>query len=92
VLPEIAESMQRCQQSLVVARMEADCWFVEHVQHSRQPGADLRREADALGFATRQGRAGAGEGEVVEPDIDQELQSGADLAEHLARPPADHGP
>jgi hypothetical protein len=38
-------------QPAVVALVQPDRRLVEHVQHAREPGADLRREADALRLA-----------------------------------------
>jgi hypothetical protein len=49
----------RAEQSLVVARVEADGRFVEDVEHADQTAADLAGEPDALRFAAREGRGGA---------------------------------
>ena len=58
---EIAQPVQRADQPLVVALVQADRRLVEHVQHARQLAAELRREPDALRLAARQraGRRGA---------------------------------
>ena len=45
---EVAQPPQRPQQAFVVALVQADGGFVQHVQHAGQPGADLRGEADSL--------------------------------------------
>jgi hypothetical protein len=37
-----------CQQAVVVALVQADGRFVEHVHHAGQAGADLRGQPDAL--------------------------------------------
>ena len=49
----VAERLQRTEQDLVVARVQADRRLVEHVAHALQVAAELRREADALRFAAR---------------------------------------
>ena len=49
---------QRVEQHLVVARMQADRGFVQHVTHALQVRAELRGQADTLRFAARQGRRG----------------------------------
>ena len=59
--------------------------FVQHVHHPDQAGADLRGQADALRFAAGQGVGLAFEGEVVEPDIDQEAEPLADFLDDLGR-------
>jgi hypothetical protein len=61
--------------------MQPDRRLVEHVEHAGQAGADLRGEPDALALAAGQRAGGAGEGQIIEPDIDQEFQPGADLFE-----------
>ena len=69
---EVAQALQRVQQPGVVALVQADRRLVEHVEHAGQAGADLRGEADALALAAGQRAGGARQGQVVEPDIDQE--------------------
>ena len=47
----VAQLLQRGDQARVVAGMEADGGFVEHVQYARETAPDLRGEADALHLA-----------------------------------------
>ena len=42
-------------QAVVVALVQADAGFVQHVHHSSQARANLRRQADALRLSARQG-------------------------------------
>ena len=49
---ELAEPDERVDEALVVALVQPDRWFVEHVQHTDQSAADLRCKTDALGLAT----------------------------------------
>ncbi len=76
---EIAEVAERVEQAGVVALVEADRRLVQHVEHAGEARADLRGEADALALAAGQRAGGAGERQVVQPDIDQEFQPLADL-------------
>ena len=76
---EVAQALQRAEQALVVALVQADRGLVEHVEHAGEAGADLRGEADALALAARQRAGGAGQRQVVEADIDQEGEAVADL-------------
>jgi hypothetical protein len=46
--------LQRPEQPVVVALVQADRRFVEHVHHAGQPGADLRGEPDPLRLAAGQ--------------------------------------
>ena len=59
---QVAELLQRAEQPRVVARVQADRRFVEHVQHAAQAAADLAGQANALRLAAgerrrRRGRA-----------------------------------
>ena len=82
---QIAEFLQGGQQPGVVAGVQADRRFIEHIEHSAQPAADLGREADALHFAAGKRGGRPGEREVVEPHVDQELGAIADFAVDFAR-------
>ena len=75
----VAQVLQRRQQPAVVALVQPDRRLVEHVEHARQPGADLARQPDPLALAARQRAGVARQRQVVEPDIDQEPQPLADL-------------
>src|SRR5262249_35120174 len=83
-----AELLERRQQAGVVALVKADRRLVEDVQHADQARADLRRQSNALRFATRQRFRRATKGEVVEADVDQKAQS---LAHFLENRPGDFG-
>ena len=76
---DVAQVLQRGQQAVVVALVQADRRFVEHVHHAGQARADLRRKPDALRLAARQRFGRAVERQVIEPDVVQELQPVDDL-------------
>ena len=80
---DVAQPLERRDHLHVVLRMQPDARLVEHVEHPHQPGSDLCRQADALRLAAGQRAGPAIEAEVVEPDSEQELETGADLLEHL---------
>ncbi len=79
----VAQVLQRLQQAVVVALMEADRRLVEHVHDAGQAGADLRRQPDALRLAAGQRFGRAFEAQVIEADVDQEAQPGGDFLEDL---------
>ena len=64
--------------------MQADRRLVEHVEHSDQTGADLRREPNPLCLTAGQRRRRARQGQVLQPDVEQEAEPRLDLLEHLA--------
>ncbi len=82
---EIAQSLERSQQPLIVALMQPDRRLVQHVKHAREAGADLRRQPDALAFAARQRARRARQRQIFQTDIVQERQAGADFLEHARR-------
>ncbi len=69
---EVAQVLERVEQACVVALVQADRRFVQHVHDAGQAGADLRREADALRLAAGERLGRAVERQVVEADVDQE--------------------
>ncbi len=81
---EVAQALERFEQPVVVALVEADTRLVEHVEHARQPAADLAGEANALALAAAERAAGAVEVEVIEPDVVEEAQPLVDLFQDRA--------
>ena len=79
---QVPEPHEGLDQPAVVALVQADARLVEHVEHADEARADLRREPDALRLAAGQRAGRAVEGEVVQPDVDEELQPLVDLLEH----------
>ena len=84
---QLLQPHQRLDEAVVVALVQADGRLVEDVQHADETRPDLGREPDALRLAAGQRRRRAVEGQVVQPDVDQEAQPGVDLLED---PLADH--
>ena len=82
-IPEIAQPAQRAEQPRVVALMQADARFVQHVKNAGQPGTDLRRQPDSLRFAAGKRAALAIEREIAEADLDEKLQARLNLANHF---------
>ena len=70
------QAVQRAEQDVVVARVQADGGFVQHVAHALQVAAELGGQADALGFAAAQGGRAAIEGEVAQADLFQKVEPG----------------
>src|SRR5439155_11854601 len=66
-----------------VPRVQADRWFVEHVERADELGSELIGEIDPLGFSPRQGARLTREGEVAEPDPQQKREFGVELAQDL---------
>ncbi|OPZ73933.1 MAG: hypothetical protein BWY82_00934 [Verrucomicrobia bacterium ADurb.Bin474] len=86
----VAQTNQRVDQTLVIARMQPDGGFIEHVEHTGQVRAKLRRQTDALGLATRKRKGLAIQRQVFDPHLLHECQAldylGIDIGHD--RPPA----
>ena len=63
---QLGQPAQRRQQSVVVARVQADRRLVEDVKHAHQPRADLAGQPDPLRFAAGERRRGPIERQVVQ--------------------------
>ncbi len=84
-IAQIAQPRQRAEQAFVVALVQADGWLVQHIHHADQAGADLAGQPDALGFAAGERIGLAVQGQVIQPDIDQEAQPLADFLDDALR-------
>ena len=80
---EVAQTFQRGDEAFVVALVQADARLVQNVEHAGQAAADLRGEADALGFAAGEGSALAFEGEVSQADFFEESEAAGDFFDDL---------
>ena len=49
---DIAQMDEGFEQAFIVALVQADRGFVQHIKHACEARADLRGQADALAFAT----------------------------------------
>ena len=76
---EVAQVLERAQQSLVVALVQADRRLVEDVHDAGQARAHLAGEPDALRFAAGQRLGAAIQRQVVEAHVDQEAAAGRRL-------------
>ena len=78
-VPLIAQVLQRGQQPVIVALMQADRRLVQHIKHPGQAGPDLAGQPDALRFPARQRAGIARQRQVIQPDIHQEPKTLADF-------------
>ena len=76
---EVAQPLERADQPVVVALVQADRRLVEDVEHADELRADLRREPQALRLAAGEGRRRAVEVQVADADVVEERQPLADL-------------
>ena len=81
---EVAQPLERPDQLLVVALVQADRGLVEDVEDADQAGADLGREPDPLRLAAGERGRGALQRQVADPDRVEEAQPLADLADDQA--------
>ena len=79
-ITEVTQRFERFDQPLVVALVQTDGRFIEHVEHSTQARTDLRSQTNALAFAAGKGGGIAVEREIAEPDRVEKFQPLHDLA------------
>jgi hypothetical protein len=79
------QRLQRGQQLLIVARVQADGRLVQNVEHAAEIGAELRGQADALRLAARERGSAAAQLQIPQPDFAQKLQAFADFRQDVAR-------
>ena len=84
---EVAKPLERLDQLLVVALMQADRRLVQDVQHADQRRTDLRRQPDPLGLPARQRGRSPVHRQIADADVVQEAQPLLDLAQHQPRDP-----
>src|SRR2546426_8188585 len=77
--------MERVQQLLVVARMQADRRFVEHVENAAEIRAELRRKPNPLGLAAGERRDAAAKLQIAESDFAEKFQALANFGKDVAR-------
>ena len=73
-IADVAQALERRDHLDVVFGMQPDARLVEHVQHSHEARADLRRQPDPLRFAAGERPRAAIEVEIVESDAQQQFQ------------------
>ena len=61
--------------------MQTDARLVEDVERAHERTAQRGGQLDALAFAAAERVGGAVEGEVVQTDVEEELQTGVDFGE-----------
>ena len=67
----------------IVAGVQADGRFIQHVEHAGEIGAELSGQADALGLAAGEGGGGAVELEVAQADPVHKAQALFDLGQQF---------
>ena len=80
---QVPQVLQRAQQLVVVPLVQADGGFVQNIQHAHQGRTDLGSQPDPLALAAGKGSRRAGQGQIAQSHIRQELQAGLDLLDDL---------
>ena len=79
---QVAETEQGLDQTLIVPLVKTDAWLIEDVEDTDETGTDLCGEPDSLRLSSGQSGRRPAEGQIVEPNIEQELDPRLDLFEH----------
>ena len=81
----IPQVLQGVEQPLVVALVQSDRRFVQHVEHPGQPRPDLARQTNPLALTARQRVGLPRQGQVLQPHIDQESEPVPQLLQDRCR-------
>ena len=80
---QVAKFVQRVQQALIIAGMQSNSWFVQHIKHATQAAAQLARQTDPLEFPSRQSCGSTSQCEVFQTHIAKETQPALNFAYDL---------
>ena len=69
-----AQGLERGDEPVVVAGVQPDGRFIEHVQHAGEVGAELRGQPDALGLAAGKCFGGPVKREIAKADVIEEFE------------------
>ena len=80
--------MQCADQTLIVAWVETDCRFVQHVKHTAQAATQLTGKSDSLRLAVGKRSRSSAERQVLESHITEALEHplGAGVADRDPQP------
>ena len=78
-IAQIPQSLQGCQQLVVILLVQADAGLIQNIGHANQSRSDLGRETDSLGLSAREGSGGSGEGQVIQSHIHEKSHPAPDL-------------
>jgi len=81
---EIAKLFEGAEEAIVVAGVQADGRLVENVEDPAEARADLRGEANALGFAAGKRGGGTAEAEIAEAYSKKKVEALGDFFEGAA--------
>ena len=77
----VAQFLERLDEALVIALMQADAGLVQNIQNTCQLRADLCGQSDALRFAARQGSRWTIHIEIVDADVEEEMHALVDFTQ-----------
>src|SRR4030043_115996 len=82
-IAQVAQTLHGLDKSIVIGGMQADGRLIADIEHAHQAAANLGGKADTLGLSTAQGHRSALGGKVVQPDILEKAEAGADFLKNL---------
>ena len=79
----VAQALEHADQARGIGRVQADRRFVQNIERSAKPVAELGGEIDALKLAARKRLGQARQREIAHADFVEELHAALDLGENL---------
>ena len=78
-IADVAQVLQQTNQTIVVARMQTNRRFVQHIQGADQRRSEICGQLNSLRLTSRQSRSQTIERQIIQPHLDQEFQSPANF-------------
>ena len=82
-IPQVTQTLQCCDQLIIVTLMQSDTRLIQNVRHTNQTGTNLGCQTDTLCFSTRQGSRCTRQRQIIQTDIDHEPKSCLNLLQYL---------
>ena len=81
-IANIAQTLQRLNKPVVIALVQTNGRFIEHIKYTGQTGTNLRSQTDALCLAARKRGCAAIQGQVIQTDVQKEAQPSLGFLEY----------
>src|SRR5690348_460017 len=83
-ITEVAKISQGTKQTTVISLVQSNAWFIQNVENTGQPGADLSSQPDSLRFAAGKGAAFPIQCQVTESYPNEKTKPGLNFPNDVA--------
>ena len=80
-ITKVTQVFEGADQAVIIALVQTDGWFIQHIHDPHQSGPNLGGQANALGFSAREGFCRTIQAQIGQPHVHQKFQTTADFLE-----------